>query len=131
MPGRQRIRRRSGASRRIGCRGPSRSRTVLDWSDAPHAQWFADGELNVAVNCVDRHVEDGFGDQVAIHWVGEPGDSRSITYADLQVEVSRAANALTTLGLVAGDRVAIYLPMIPEAVVRHAGLRPAGIGALA
>jgi acetyl-CoA synthetase len=90
---------------------------VLDWSGAPHARWFGDGELNVAVNCVDRHVDAGFGDQVAIHWEGEPGDSRSITYADLQVEVCRAANALISLGLVAGDRVVIYLPMIPEAVV--------------
>ncbi len=90
--------------------------TVLDWSNAPHAKWFADGTLNVAYNCVDRHVEDGFGDTVAIHWEGEPGDSRTITYAELQREVSKAANALTSLGLQAGDRVAIYLPMIPEAV---------------
>ena len=90
---------------------------VLDWSAAPHARWFADGTLNVAYNCVDRHVEAGFGDTVAIHWEGEPGDSRSITYGQLQVEVCRAANALLSLGLTAGDRVAIYLPMIPEAVV--------------
>ncbi len=89
---------------------------VLDWSNAPHAEWFADGTLNVAYNCVDRHVEDGFGDTVAIHWEGEPGDSRTITYAELQREVCKAANALTSLGLNAGDRVAIYLPMIPEAV---------------
>ncbi len=90
--------------------------TVLDWTDAPHAKWFGDGELNVAYNCVDRHVEDGYGDTVAIHWEGEPGDSRAITYADLQREVSKTANALISLGLKAGDRVAIYLPMIPEAV---------------
>jgi len=90
---------------------------VLDWSDAPHAKWFADGKLNVAVNCVDRHVDDGFGDQVAIHWEGEPGDTRTITYAELKDEVCRAANALASLGLSAGDRVAIYLPMIPEAIV--------------
>jgi len=90
--------------------------TVLDWTDAPHAKWFGDGELNVAYNCVDRHVEDGYGDTVAIHWEGEPGDSRTITYADLQREVSKTANALISLGLKAGDRVAIYLPMIPEAV---------------
>jgi len=90
--------------------------TVLDWSGAPHAKWFGDGKLNVAYNCVDRHVEDGFGDTVAIHWEGEPGDSRTITYAQLQVEVSKAANALASLGLQTGDRVAIYLPMIPEAV---------------
>ncbi|WP_420120759.1 acetate--CoA ligase [Nakamurella sp.] len=90
--------------------------TVLDWSDAPHAKWFADGTLNVAYNCVDRHVEAGNGDTVAIHWEGEPGDTRTITYAELQQEVSRTANALASLGLQAGDRVAIYLPMIPEAV---------------
>ncbi len=89
---------------------------VLDWSDAPHARWFADGELNVAYNCVDRHVEAGYGDQVAIFWEGEPGDSRAVTYAELLVEVSRAANALHELGVRAGDRVVIYLPMIPEAV---------------
>ncbi|HEY5878273.1 MAG TPA: acetate--CoA ligase [Nakamurella sp.] len=89
---------------------------VLDWSDAPHAKWFADGKLNVAYNCVDRHVEAGNGDTVAIHWEGEPGDTRTITYAELQTEVAKTANALTSLGLQAGDRVAIYLPMIPEAV---------------
>src|SRR5277367_3889259 len=91
---------------------------VLDWSNAPFAKWFADGKLNVAYNCVDRHVEAGLGDRVAIHWEGEPvGDSRSLTYSDLQAEVCKAANALTDLGLVAGDRVAIYMPMIPEAVI--------------
>ncbi|WP_086823856.1 acetate--CoA ligase [Allokutzneria sp. NRRL B-24872] len=89
---------------------------VLDWSDAPFAKWFVGGTLNVAHNCVDRHVEDGHGDQVAIHWEGEPGDSRTITYADLKDEVSKAANALASLGLVAGDRVAIYMPMVPEAI---------------
>jgi acetyl-CoA synthetase len=91
---------------------------VLDWSEAPFAKWFADGKLNVAYNCVDRHVEAGHGDRVAIHWVGEPvDDSRSLTYSDLKTEVCKAANALTDLGLVAGDRVAIYLPLIPEAVI--------------
>lgn len=90
---------------------------VLDWSQAPFATWFADGKLNVAYNCVDRQVEAGHGDRVAIHWEGEPGDSRSLTYSDLQTEVCKAANALTGLGLVAGDRVAIYLPLIPEAVI--------------
>jgi acetyl-CoA synthetase len=91
---------------------------VLDWSDAPFAKWFADGKLNVAYNCVDRHVEAGNGDRVAIHWEGEPlGDARSLTYSELQDEVCKAANALNGLGLVAGDRVAIYLPMIPEAIV--------------
>jgi acetyl-CoA synthetase len=88
---------------------------VLDW-DAPHAKWFVGGQLNVAYNCVDRHVEDGHGEQVAIHWEGEPGDSRTITYADLKSEVSKTANALAELGVQAGDRVAIQLPMIPEAV---------------
>nr|WP_239020662.1 AMP-binding protein [Nakamurella antarctica] len=90
--------------------------TALDWSNAPHAQWFADGTLNVAYNCVDRHVEDGNGDRVAIYWEGEPGDSLAITYSDLLAHVSKTAHALTALGLQAGDRVAIYLPMIPEAV---------------
>jgi acetyl-CoA synthetase len=91
---------------------------VLDWSDAPFAKWFVGGKLNVAYNCVDRHVEAGNGDRVAILWEGEPvGDSRSLTYSDLQAEVCKAANALASLGLVAGDRVAIYLPLIPEAVI--------------
>ncbi|HLR99944.1 acetate--CoA ligase [Mycolicibacillus parakoreensis] len=91
---------------------------VLDWSDAPFAKWFVGGTLNVAYNCVDRHVEAGHGDRVAIHWEGEPvGQQRSLTYAELQDEVCRAANTLAGLGLGAGDRVAIYLPMIPEAVI--------------
>lgn len=87
---------------------------VLDWSNPPFAKWFVGGELNVAYNCVDRHVEAGRGDTVAFHWEGEPGDSRTLTYADLQGEVNRAANALLELGVRKGDRVAIYLPMIPE-----------------
>ncbi|WP_069813313.1 acetate--CoA ligase [Streptomyces sp. TP-A0874] len=90
---------------------------TLDWSNPPFAKWFADGRLNVAYNCVDRHVENGLGDRVAIHFEGEPGDTRTLTYAQLQSEVSKAANALTELGVRAGDRVAIYLPMIPEAVI--------------
>ena len=91
---------------------------VLDWSEAPFAKWFVGGKLNVAYNCVDRHVEAGHGDRVAIYWEGEPeGDRRALTYSDLQAEVSKAANALTGLGLVAGDRVAIYMPLIPEAVI--------------
>ena len=100
---------------------------VLDWSDAPFAKWFVGGSLNVAYNCVDRHVEAGLGDRVAIHFEGEPGDTRTLTYADLQAEVSRAANALTALGVAKGDRVAIYLPMIPEAAI--AMLACARIGA--
>jgi acetyl-CoA synthetase len=90
---------------------------VLDWSGAPFAKWFVGGKLNVAYNCVDRHVEAGNGDRVAIRWEGEPGDHRELTYADLLVQVCKAANALTGLGLVAGDRVAIYMPMVPEAIV--------------
>ncbi|HEY8319753.1 MAG TPA: acetate--CoA ligase [Amnibacterium sp.] len=90
---------------------------VLDWSNAPFARWFADGRLNVAVNCLDRHVEAGLGDRVAFHFEGEPGDTRTITYRELTEEVCRAANALTDLGVQAGDRVAIYMPMIPETVV--------------
>src|SRR3569833_2344006 len=90
---------------------------VLDWSTPPFAKWFLGGELNVAYNCVDRHVEAGHGDKVAIHWEGEPGDTRTITYSALLTLVSQAANTLTELGVTAGDRVAIYLPMIPEAAV--------------
>src|SRR5690242_2699659 len=100
---------------------------VLDWSDAPFAKWFVGGKLNVAYNCVDRHVEAGNGDRVAIHFEGEPGDSRAVTYVELKDEVSRAANALTELGVTKGDRVAVYLPMIPEAVI--AMLACARIGA--
>nr|WP_296074710.1 acetate--CoA ligase [uncultured Actinoplanes sp.] len=100
---------------------------VLDWSNPPFAKWFAGGELNIAYNCVDRHVEAGLGDRVAIHWEGEPGDTRTITYAELLKLVSQAANTLTELGITAGDRVAIYLPMIPEAAV--AMLACARIGA--
>ena len=101
--------------------------TVLDWSNPPFAKWFVGGQLNVAYNCVDRHVAAGNGDKVAIHWEGEPGDTRTLTYSDLLAAVSQAANALTELGIQAGDRVAIYLPMIPEAAV--AMLACARIGA--
>jgi acetyl-CoA synthetase len=90
---------------------------VLDWSNAPFARWFVGGKLNVAYNCLDRHVEAGHGDQVAFHWEGEPGDTRTLTYAQLKDEVCKAANALTELGVNTGDRVAIYMPMIPETVV--------------
>ena len=101
---------------------------VLDWSNPPFAKWYVGGQLNVAYNCVDRHVEAGNGDKVAIHWEGEPGDSRTITYAELLKSVSQAANTLTELGVRTGDRVAIYLPMIPEAAV--AMLACARLGAL-
>ncbi|HEU4542103.1 MAG TPA: acetate--CoA ligase [Jiangellaceae bacterium] len=100
---------------------------VLDWSNPPFAKWFVGGTLNVAYNCVDRHVEAGYGEQVAIYWEGEPGDSRTITYADLQREVAKAANALVELGVQKGDRVAIYMPMIPETAI--AMLACARIGA--
>jgi len=100
---------------------------VLDWSNRPFAKWFIGGKLNAAYNCVDRHVEAGHGDQVAIHFEGEPGDTRTITYAELQREVSKAANALIELGVQTGDRVAIYMPMIPETV--FAMLACARIGA--
>ncbi|MBC7594753.1 MAG: acetate--CoA ligase [Kineosporiaceae bacterium] len=91
---------------------------VLDWTNAPFAKWFVGGTLNASYNCVDRHVEAGNGDKVASHWVGEPADdTRTITYSDLKDEVCRAANAIEELGIEKGDRVAIYLPMIPEAVV--------------
>ncbi|MCU1658381.1 MAG: acetyl-coenzyme synthetase, partial [Pseudonocardiales bacterium] len=90
---------------------------VLDWSDAPFAKWFVGGTLNVAYNCLDRHVESGHGDQVAYYWEGEPGDTRTLTYAELTDEVCKAANALVELGIKTGDRVAIYMPMIPETVI--------------
>ena len=94
----------------------------------PRAEWFAGGRLNVAVNCVDRHVREGRGDKVALYFEGEPGDRRAITYRELQREVSRAANALTELGVGKGDRVVIYLPVIPETVI--ATLAIARIGAV-
>ncbi len=91
---------------------------ALDWDDAPFAKWYVGGKLNAAYNCVDRHVENGHGDRVAYHWVGEPDDdTRDITYAELKDMVCQAANALVDLGVKTGDRVAIYMPMIPETVV--------------
>jgi acetyl-CoA synthetase len=90
---------------------------VLDWTNPPFAKWFTGAKLNVAYNCVDRHVEAGHGDQVAIHWEGEPGDTRTLTYADLYRSVCKTANALTGLGVRKGDRVAIYMPMIPETAI--------------
>ncbi len=100
---------------------------VLDWSNPPFAKWFVGGTLNVAYNCLDRHVEAGLGDRVAYYFEGEPGDARVITYQQLTDAVCQAANTLTSLGVVAGDRVAIYMPMIPEAVI--AMLACARIGA--
>jgi acetyl-CoA synthetase len=100
---------------------------VLDWSNPPFAKWFVGGKLNVAHNCVDRHVDAGNGDRVAFHWRGEEGEERDITYADLHRDVQRAANALKDRGIGAGDVVGIFLPMIPEVVV--AMLACARIGA--
>ena len=101
---------------------------VLDWDDPPFAKWFVGGTLNASVNCLDRHVAAGKGDKVAFHWEGEPdGDTRTITYAELKDQVCKAANALTELGVSAGDRVAIYMPMIPETAI--AMLACARIGA--
>jgi acetyl-CoA synthetase len=100
--------------------------TVLDWQ-VPYAKWFVGGKLNASVNAVDRHVAEGRGNRVAFHFEGEPGDTRTITYAELLIDVKKAANALTEIGVKAGDRVAIYMPMIPEAAV--AMLACARIGA--
>ena len=101
---------------------------VLDFSNPPTARWFGDGELNAAYNAIDRHVEAGNGDRVAFYFEGEPGDTATYTYADLQKAVSRAANAFTDLGVAAGDRVAVYLPLIPEAIITM--LACARIGAI-
>ena len=101
-------------------------RTVLEWTP-PHAQWFLGGKLNASVNCVDRHVRGERRNKAALIWEGEPGDRRTLTYWDLYVEVNKFANVLKSLGVARGDRVAIYLPMIPEAVI--AMLACARIGA--
>ncbi|MDY3049728.1 MAG: acetate--CoA ligase [Rothia sp. (in: high G+C Gram-positive bacteria)] len=101
---------------------------TLDWSNPPFAKWFADGELNACYNAVDRHVEAGLGDRTALLFEGEPGDTKSYTYAELKDEVSRLANGLESLGISKGDRVAIYLPMISEAVISM--LACARIGAI-
>jgi len=93
----------------------SRWDRVLEW-DLPFARWFVGGTLNVAVNCVDRHVDNGLGDRVAFYWEGEPGDTRTITYSELKHMVCKAANALVELGARPGDKVAIYMPMLPETV---------------
>ena len=100
--------------------------TVLDWQ-VPYAKWFVGGKLNASVNALDRHVAAGRGNRIAFHFEGEPGDTRTITYSDLLIDVKKAANALTEIGVKAGDRVAIYMPMIPEAAV--AMLACARIGA--
>jgi acetyl-CoA synthetase len=99
--------------------------TTLEW-DLPFSRWFVGGQLNVSFNCLDRHVDAGHGDRVAFHWEGEPGDTRTITYADLLSEVQRFANALKDLGVAKGDRVAIYMPMIPELPVAMLALTRIG-----
>ena len=101
--------------------------TVLDWK-SPFAKWFVGGKLNATVSALDRHIADGNGERIAFHFEGEPGDTRTITYAQLLQDVSQAANALTEIGITAEDRVAIYMPLIPEAVV--AMLACARIGAV-
>jgi acetyl-CoA synthetase len=101
--------------------------TTLEWNP-PFAKWFVGGKINASVNALDRHVAEGHGGRIAFHFEGEPGDTRTISYAQLLTEVSKAANALTEIGIVAGDRVAIYLPLIPEAAV--AMLACARIGAI-
>src|SRR3954466_4161647 len=101
---------------------------VLDWSNPPFAKWFVGGKLNVAYNCVDRHVEAGNGDRVAYHWRGEEGEELDVTYADLHRAVQRFANGLKSLGIEKGDVVGIYLPMVPEVVVSM--LACARIGAI-
>ncbi|MDA8632927.1 acetate--CoA ligase [Verrucomicrobiales bacterium] len=102
--------------------------TVLDWSGAPFAKWFEGGQLNAAENCLDRHVEEGNGNRVALHFVGEPGDTRDVTYAELLADTCKFANALKSRDINKGDRVLIYMPMVPEAAV--AMLACARIGAV-
>jgi acetyl-CoA synthetase len=105
---------RTQADRLAWTTAPTKS---LEW-DLPNAKWFSDGMLNASYTCVDRHVEAGNGDKVAYHWVADAeGEGRTITYGELQKLVAQAANALTELGVKEGDRVAVYMPMIPEAVV--------------
>src|SRR6185437_12733028 len=86
---------------------------VLDWSNAPFAKWFVGGKLNITESCLDQHLAE-HGHRVAYYWEGEPGDRRVLTYSDLHAEVCRLANALTELGVRTGDRVAIYMGMVPE-----------------
>ena len=100
---------------------------VLDWNP-PHAKWFVDGKINASVNCLDRHVRTARRNKAAIIWEGEPGDRRTLTYFDLHREVCQFANVLKTLGVTRGDRVAIYLPLIPELAI--AMLACARIGAV-
>ncbi|MGA1324734.1 MAG: acetate--CoA ligase [Candidatus Nanopelagicales bacterium] len=102
--------------------------TTLDWSNAPFAKWFQGGKLNVAVNCIDRHILNGLGDKIAFYFEGEQYDEQTFTYQEMQDAVCKAANAFIELGIKAGDRIAIYMPMIPEAII--AMLASARIGAV-
>ncbi len=102
--------------------------TVLDWSEAPFAKWFVGGKLNASYNCLDRHIKAGRGQKTAIIWQGEPGDEKYLSYEEVYAEVNKLANVIKSLGVKKGDRVAIYLPMIPEAV--FAMLACARIGAV-
>src|SRR5919109_1082769 len=101
---------------------------VLDWSNPPHAKWFVGGQLNVSVNCIDRHVRTTRRNKAAIIWEGEPGDRRTLTYFDLYRDVNTFANVLKSMGVKRGDRVALYLPLIPELAI--AMLACARIGAV-
>jgi acetyl-CoA synthetase len=101
---------------------------TLDWINAPFARWFEDGQINAAYNCLDRHVLEGRGERTALLFEGEPGDTKSYSYNQLLIETKKAANALLDLGVKSGDRVAIYMPMIPETVI--AILAVARIGAV-
>ena len=100
---------------------------VLDWTNPPHARWFVGGQLNASVNCVDRHIRGPRRNKAAIIWEGEPGDRRTLTYFDLYRQVSAFANVLKSLGIKKGDRVAIYMPLVPELAI--AMLACARIGA--
>jgi acetyl-CoA synthetase len=90
---------------------------TLDWTNPPFAKWFEDGQINATYNCLDRHVLEGRGDKIAVLFEGEPGDTKTYTYSQLLEETKKAANALLDLGVSEGDRVALYMPMIPEAVI--------------
>ena len=100
---------------------------VLDWSNAPHAKWFVGGKINASYNCLDRHLDGPRQNKAAIIWEGEPGDTRTLTYQQLHREVCKFANVLKSLGIQKGDRVTIYMPMMPEAAI--AMLACARIGA--
>src|SRR5687767_15322839 len=91
--------------------------SVLDWSNPPHAKWFVGGQINVSVNCVDRHIRSARRNKAALIWEGEPGDRRTLTYFDLYRQVSAFANVLKSLGVKKGDRVAIYMPLVPELAI--------------